>query len=131
MNPRQMNTTALAFMGDAVYEEYIRRHVIESGQRAADRLHAMAVAYVCAGGQARALKELMKGFLSAEETALAKRARNHRTTSKPKNADPVTYKLATALEALIGFLYLDGQTERMEEIIKKVIEILETTGAKK
>ena len=91
---KQMNTTALAYMGDAVYEVYVRRHVMESGQINADRLHYMAVPFVRAHGQATALKEMMKGFLTEEEASLARRARNHKTTSRPKNADPVEYKLS-------------------------------------
>ena len=68
---KQMNTTALAYMGDAVYEVYVRRHVMESGQINADRLHYMAVPFVRAHGQATALKEMMKGFLTEEEASLA------------------------------------------------------------
>lgn len=126
---RNMNTTALAYMGDAVYEVYIRKRAMAGGQPAADRLHAMAVPFVKASGQAYAIKELMKGFLTEEELALAKRARNHKTSSKPRNADPVEYKLATAFEALVGALYLSGDTARLEEIMGEAARIIE--GAKK
>lgn len=122
---RNMNTTALAYMGDAVYEVYIRKRAMASGQPAADRLHAMAVPFVKASGQAYAIKELMKGFLTEEELALAKRARNHKTSSKPRNADPVEYKLATAFEALVGALYLSGDTARLEEIMGEAAKIIE------
>lgn len=122
---RSMNTTALAYMGDAVYEVYIRKQAMASGQPAADRLHAMAVPFVKASGQAYAIKELMKGFLTEEELALAKRARNHKTSSKPRNADPVEYKLATAFEALVGALYLSGDTARLEEIMGEAAKIIE------
>ena len=123
---RNMNTTALAYMGDAVYEVYIRQWAMASGQPAADKLHAMAVPFVKASGQAQAVRELMKGFLTDDELALAKRARNHRTSSKPRNADPVEYKLATAFEALIGALYLSGETDRIEEIIGEALNIIES-----
>lgn len=120
----EINTTALAFVGDAVYEIYVRTHVLKTGQTNADRLHQMAVKYVRADGQAKAVKYMMNtNFLTEEEIALVKRARNHKTTSKPRNADPVIYKLSTAFEALLGSLYLAGKTERMEEIISKAIEI--------
>lgn len=121
---KQMNTTALAYMGDAVYEVYVRRHVMESGQINADRLHYMAVPFVRAHGQATALKEMMKGFLTEEEASIARRARNHKTTSRPKNADPVEYKLATAFEALVGFLYLTGQEERLDQVMTRAVRFI-------
>lgn len=122
---KQINTTALAYMGDALYEVYIRRHVMETGQTNADRLHAMAVPFVRAEGQAAAIRKMMGDFLTEEEASLARRARNHKTTSKPKNADPMDYKWATAFEALLGYLYLGGKAGRMEEIIRRAIEIIE------
>lgn len=133
MNPnvKNINTTALAYMGDAVYEVYVRKYVMETGQVNADKLHAMAVPFVRAAGQAFAVKKLMNEFLTEEEISLTKRARNHKTASKPKNANPIEYKLATAFEALIGYLYLDGQTDRLEEVIYKAIDIIKETGAKK
>ncbi len=126
LNVKDINTTALAFMGDAVYEVYVRHRVMETGEVNADRLHQMAVKYVRADGQAKAVKAMMgDGFLTDDEVALVKRARNHKTASKPKNADPVIYKLATAFEALIGYLYLTGERGRMTEIIFRAMEITE------
>ena len=122
---KQINTTALAYMGDAVYEVYIRKHVMETGQVNADKLHFMSVPYVKAEGQARAVKSIINGFLTEEETALVKRARNHKSASKQRNANPIDYKLATAFEALIGYLYLCGNIERMEEVIEKAIGVIE------
>lgn len=121
-----MNTTALAFLGDAVYEVYVRQHVLEKEKVHVDRLHRLAVKYVCASGQARVVKRLLADdLLTEDEQALVKRARNHRIASKPKNADPVVYKLATAFEALLGFLHLSGQDRRLEEIIKQAFLITE------
>ncbi|MGN0659766.1 MAG: Mini-ribonuclease 3 [Emergencia sp.] len=121
LNPREINTTALAFLGDAVYEIFVRKHVMEAGPQNADMLHKAAIRYVCAAGQAQAVKSLMADFLTEEEISLVKRARNHRTASKARSADAVTYKLATAFEALLGFLYLDGQEERLAEIAAEAI----------
>ena len=126
LNPRQTNTTALAYIGDAVYEIYVRERVlaasgeknggavsgIASGKQKAfgahvDALHRRAIRYVRAEGQAKAIKAMLaEGFLTAEEEALVKRARNHKSASKPKNADAMDYKYATAFEALIGFWHL-------------------------
>ncbi|MBQ9930952.1 MAG: ribonuclease III [Firmicutes bacterium] len=119
-----LNTTALAFLGDAVYEAYVRERILRTGEIHSDMLHRIAVTYVCAGVQAKILRRLFPE-LTPEEEALAKRARNRKSASKPKNADPVDYKLATAFEALIGWLSLSGQKERMEELIFKAMEIAE------
>src|SRR5690554_5069148 len=125
-----MNTSVLAFMGDAVYETYIRAHVIESGKTHAEKLHKDAVKFVRAEAQSAALKLILES-LSQEEFSLVKRARNKKSSSKPKNVDPVDYKWATALEALIGYLYLSGQIERMEEIIEDImVKIGEINGEK-
>lgn len=128
LNPKDINTTALAFMGDAVYEIYARKHVMERGNTSADKLHRMAVAFVRADGQAFAVKSMMTDFLTGEETALVKRARNRRSSSKARSADAVTYKLATAFEALLGYLYLSGEEERMEEVIEEAILRIESRG---
>ncbi len=155
-NPREMNTTALAYIGDAVYEIYVREHVLaasgqpgstpaQAGMPAAkgrtvfgahvDALHKRAVRYVRADGQAKALRAMMRdGFLSEAEEALVRRARNHKSASKPKNADAMDYKYATALEALIGYWYLCAHADadednaartRMEEIIFHAFALIE------
>lgn len=111
-----LNTTALAYMGDAVYEVHVRSHVIKSGQVNTDMLHQMTVKYVKAESQAKVLKAIFNR-LSEQEQELVKRARNRKTISKPKNVDPVSYKLATAFEALIGHLYLSENEERLNEVI--------------
>lgn len=126
-NIAYMNTTVLAFLGDSVYETFIRSHVIRKGQVNADLLHRAAVRFVRADAQAYALKSMMEE-LTEQEQNLVKRARNKKISTKPKNADPVVYKWATAFEALIGFLYLSQEHGRMEELISKTIELIE--GAK-
>ena len=116
-----MNTTALAFLGDAVYETFIRDKLVVEGQVHGDLLHRAAVRYVCAESQAAAVKSLLED-LTEEELALVKRARNKKITSKPKHADPVTYKWATAFEALLGYLHLAGRQERLKEIMEHSYE---------
>lgn len=123
-NIAYMNTTVLAFLGDSVYETFIRSHVIRKGQVNADLLHRAAVRFVRADAQAYALKSMMEE-LTEQEQNLVKRARNKKISTKPKNADPVVYKWATAFEALIGFLYLSQEHGRMEELISKTIELIE------
>ena len=118
------NTTVLAFIGDAVYEVAIRAHVLSSGEVRADNLHKAAVKYVRAEAQARALKAMMPA-LSDEEVALVKRARNKKITSKPKNAEPMEYKMATAFEALIGALYMAEDHQRIKELIEQAIKLID------
>lgn len=184
MDVKKLNTTSLAYIGDAVYEVYIRSHVMEKDAAHTDALHRRAVAFVRADGQAQVIKRLMRereaaqtdkracvsaeykdaaaldsggdlggrrGLLSktldagesaeysarecdsadvrflltAEEAALVRRARNRKSATKPKNVDPITYKWATAFEALVGFLYLTGQTERLDLFAKTAISYIE------
>ena len=122
-----MNILALAYLGDAIYELYVRGHIIETAHTGrADLLHRQGVRFVCADGQASALLEMIdSGLLSEEESDFVRRAHNHKTATKPKNADPVTYKWATAFEALLGYLKLSGDTKRMEEIMQRAVEITE------
>lgn len=116
-----LNTTALAFLGDAVYETCVRERLVRSGQIHGDRLHRIAVGYVRAEAQAASLKRILPE-LTEEELALVKRGRNKRINSKPKHADPVIYKWATAFEALLGYLYLSGQEERLGEIMEEAMK---------
>ncbi|MDD2483970.1 MAG: ribonuclease III domain-containing protein [Eubacteriales bacterium] len=119
-----INTTALAFMGDAVFEMRVRAHLLEKGEIHADRLHKEAVRFVKAEAQAELLKAMLSD-LSEEELALVKRARNRKSATKPKNADPVDYKWATAFEALLGHLFLAEKNDRLEELIQKAISYVE------
>lgn len=122
----QMNTSALAYLGDAVYEVMIRKYVLAGMPGDAGKAHKLAVRYVSANGQSKAARAMMvDGFLTDEEERLLKRARNHRTMSKPANADPKDYKVATGFEALVGYLHLSGDEERLEQIVNEAIKIIE------
>lgn len=121
---KKTNSLALAFLGDAVFEVYVRSHLVSRGGGNADRLHRAAVKYVCAQGQAKAIKAMYQQ-LSKEEQGVAKRGRNHKVATKPKNVDPMTYKWATALEALIGYLYLAGRVDRLEEVMVRAMDVVD------
>lgn len=127
-NSLRQDTTILAYLGDAVFELHVRQHVLDQGVCKAENLHKAAVKYVRAEAQAQALKLLLPD-LTEEELTLVKRARNKKITSKPRNADPIAYKWATALEALIGYLHLSQQSERLSEIIARVIQTTEAIPA--
>ena len=125
----RINTTALAYLGDAVYEVIVRRMILQKYPLDAGKAHRHAVKYVSAEGQASAARQMLKdGFLSEEEAALLKRARNHRSMSRPQHADPRDYKYATGLEAVLGYLHLCGETERITAIAQKAIEITDAAG---
>lgn len=121
---KNYNSIALAFMGDAVYERFVRERILRSGKTGADKMHREAVRYVKAAAQEVSLREMLDD-LTEDETAVVHRARNHKITSKPKNADPLTYKMATAFEALLGYLYLSGQSERLAELMERAAETIE------
>ena len=133
---KELNTGTLAFIGDAVYEVYVRKHVLGTGSVHSDVLHREAVRYVSAEGQARAVRSLMEGELTDSELALVKRARNHKASSSKKTkasrkgSDIITDKLATAFEALIGNLYLSEEDSRMEQLIFRSFEIIEANDEK-
>ena len=121
-NINEISTAALAYMGDAVYEQAVREYLIKRGLYDTNRLHREATSFVSAFAQAHIIKELFDD-LDEKEQALVKRARNRKVTTKAKNADIVTYKWATAFEALIGYLYLTEQTERLTWVIDIAVNI--------
>ena len=130
IDPYKMNTVALAFLGDGVYELYIRDILVNSGITDPGALHRACTKYVRAESQAAALKDMMKEFLTEEELGLVKRARNHKTPNRSRSAGPVEYKLATAFEALVGYYYLKGDSKRLEEIMDYAATYIEETESK-
>jgi ribonuclease-3 family protein len=126
-NPLYANTVMLAFLGDAVYESRVRFHIIQTGMIHGDRLHRAATRYVRASAQATAMRALF-GALSDAEQALVKRARNKKSDTRPRNADPVAYKWATAFEALLGYYCLSGQTEKLDATTAAAIQIIDEGG---
>jgi ribonuclease III family protein len=126
IDEKQLNSLALAYMGDAVFEVYVRRHLLQAGTVRPHRLHVEATKYVSAKAQSRVLYFFLEEkFLTEEELAVVKRGRNAKSGSVPKNTDVVTYRHSTAFEALMGFLYLGGKIERLEEVIKAAFDYVE------
>ena len=119
------NPSVLAYIGDAVYEVYIRKLVYSRGILSPDRMNTAAVRYVRAEAQAAACDALFPE-LTEREQSVARRAKNHKITSMPGNVDFMTYKKATAFEALIGYLDLAGAEERMMEILEKTVAIIDS-----
>ena len=114
----QIKPLVLAYIGDGVYELYVRNDLLRKPYRDAHDLHQKAVPFVRAGGQADILRRLSEE-LTEKEADVVRRGRNAHANTIPKNADVQTYHLATGFEALIGFLHLTGQTERLQYILEK------------
>lgn len=113
-----INVIVLAYMGDAVYDTYIRKKLISLGIQKVEELQNKAIEYVSAKGQVKILNYLINNnILSDEELDIVKRGRNNKRSSHPKNTDILTYKLSTGFEALIGYLYLSNKIDRLEEIL--------------
>ena len=124
---KQLNALALAYMGDAVYEQAIREHLLRSGRVKPNVLHKEATRYVSAKSQAAVLKEMLAiEFLTEEEQAVMRRGRNAKSGSVPKNTDVGTYKSSSGYEAVLGYLYLLEKTERIAQIIAESIRIIES-----
>ncbi len=122
INYKDVNVLVLAYLGDNVYEYYVRRYLIESKISNVNDLQKNAVNYVSAVNQSKYLNEFIENdFFNEEELSIVYRARNHKGGKHPKNCDILTYKHATALEALIGYLKLNNRDERIKEIMEKIL----------
>ena len=122
MKTIEINVLVLAYLGDTIYENYVRKFLINRGIANVNDLQKEAVNYVSAKSQAGYLTKMMdSNFLSEEEIVVVKRARNYKTTSHPKNCDIVTYKYATGLESLIGYLSLEDMNNRIDEIMNFIL----------
>lgn len=126
IDAKQLNSLALAYMGDAVYEIYIRQHLLSLGSVRPNQLHNKAKSYVSAKAQSKVAHAFIENdCLSEEEVAVLKRGRNAKSGTIPKNTDVQTYRYSTAFEALIGYHYLLRNQERMEELITLAISFIE------
>lgn len=117
-----MNSLNLAFLGDAVHTLFIRNKFVNN-VLSAGSLHRLCSSYCKASAQSQALKKI-EDILTEEEKEVVRKARNAKTHDAPKNSSLVDYKRATSFEALIGYLYLNKQNERLEEILNKTLENL-------
>ena len=119
----QMNGAMLAFVGDAYYELKVREFLIKRGVNKTNRFHKLSVFYVSAKAQARLLEWLNdQELLTEEELVVVKRGRNVKTGTVPKNTDIMVYRHSTGFEALIGYLYLKEDWDRLDELLTKIID---------
>lgn len=116
-NPARLSPLSLAFVGDAVYEVFVRERILAQGNRPVNGLHREAVQFVCAGAQSLAY-EALEEVLDEREMQILKRGRNSSSVRPPKSSSAIEYRRATAVEALMGYLYLNGEKERLEQLME-------------
>lgn len=122
MNNKDRNVLTLAYIGDAIYELLIRDYLIKKGTYKVNDLQHMAIKYVSAKAQSEYLDKIISlDILTEEEKEIIKRARNNKVSRHPKNTDILTYKHATALEALFGYLYLEENKTRINLLLKQIV----------
>lgn len=120
---RGYSPLALAFVGDSIYEAFIRTKLLLAANQSAAKLHRTAVSFVRAGAQALAMQALLP-LLTEEEADIYKRGRNAHSHTVPKNADVTEYRAATGFEALVGYLYLSGQTDRLTHVMEQAYNVI-------
>jgi len=129
---KQLNGLALAYVGDAVYEVYIRDYLVAQGQTRPNQLHHMATHYVSAKAQAALIQKMLdEEILTEEEHDFYRRGRNSKSHTGAKNSDVTTYRIATGFESLIGYLHLTQQKERLDELIDWCIKKVGEEDARK
>lgn len=125
MDIRCVNSLVLAYLGDAVYEEYIRMYLVEKKINKVNDLQRESINYVSAKRQAYFLDEMLDAaFFNEDEINVIRRARNAKSHPNPKGCSVIEYKKATALEALIGYLKLGGRKTRIDEVMNYIVEEL-------
>ena len=121
MDVKSINVITLAYLGDAVYEVYVREYLIKKGIAKVEELQKKAINFVSAKSQSKILDYLISNnILNDGEIDIVKRGRNYKRDSHPKNTDIITYKMSTGFETLIGYLYLNNKIDRINEIITEI-----------
>ncbi|NDO46246.1 ribonuclease III domain-containing protein [Clostridium sp. MD294] len=123
IKPNEVSSLALAYIGDAIYEIFVRTLVLSKGNAPVNKLHKQSKEYVNAKGQAEMYKVIAECF-TEEEKAVFRRGRNAKSYTTPKNMDIADYRHATGLEALFGYLYLKGDMKRAIELFEKGVSAL-------
>lgn len=122
INADILSPLTLAFTGDAVFSLFIREMLVCDANRPVGQLHKLSVQSVKASAQARAMREIMP-MLNDTELSVFKRGRNAHTSHTPKNQSGCDYHYATGFEALVGYLYLKDEKERLNQLLSEVIKI--------
>jgi len=125
--PEELSPLVLAYIGDAVYELYVRLLLVAHGPGKMKDLHQKAVSLVKAGAQAEILREI-EPMLSGEERDIVRWGRNAKTGHVPKGAQMVEYRYSTGFEALVGYLYLKGRHDRLLQLMRRLEKMMVERG---
>ena len=120
MDPRQLSPLTLAYVGDGVYELFVREYIVSKGNCPVKKLHSRAVEFVRCEFQAKMINEVLMPLLTKEETEIYLRGRNAHVSHVPKNSSVADYHAATAFECVFGYLYLSGQLDRLRLFFDKI-----------
>ncbi|GGG06892.1 Mini-ribonuclease 3 [Paenibacillus abyssi] len=120
-DPQQLNPVVLAYIGDAVFELLVRQYLVSQPNHKLHHLHRQATSWVSARAQC-ALLQRWQPLLTEEEADIVRRGRNAKSGAPPKNADIQQYRQATALECLVGYLYYQGRSDRLRELLAIAFE---------
>ena len=122
MNVDEVNVLVLAYLGDTIYENYVRKYLINKGISNVNDLQTESIKYVSAKSQASFIRDMLDhDYFSEEEKSVVMRARNNKSNYHPKSCDIITYKYATGLEAVIGYLDLNNKYERIDKIMDFIL----------
>lgn len=117
---KNLSPLTLAFIGDGVFEVFVRERLVCQANRPVNELHRQTVSHVKAAAQKQAMETLLP-LLTEEETAVFKRGRNAKSNTTPKNASEGDYHWATGFETLWGYLYLKGAADRLKELFRHIM----------
>ena len=118
-DPKQLSPLTLAYVGDGVYELFVREYIVSKGNCPVKKLHSRAF-------QAKVLSEVLMPLFTEEEKEVCLRGRNAHVSHVPKNSSVADYHAATAFECVFGYLYLRGELERLRLFFDKILEFAET-----
>ncbi len=124
IKPELLSPLSLAYIGDAVYELYVRTHIMKDENMPVNKLHKTATMYVKAKAQSDIIHSI-EPMLTQNELAVYKRGRNAHSHTSAKNADIVDYRHATGFEALIGYLYLSKDEQRLDAILSASVKFID------
>lgn len=122
-DPGQLQPLVLAYIGDAVHNLFIRHYLVSTSHAQVNQLHKSSVSYVAAHSQSEVIHGIFPQ-LTEKEQSIVKRGRNAKSASVPKNADVTEYKYATGFEALVGYLFLNKELDRLMEILELSVTLL-------